>query len=481
MLLYGNIEVDDIIYDSRKAKTGTIFVCMRGAVTDGHKYAAEAYDKGCRVFLCEEQLALPPDSGVIQIINSDTRLELAKISAQFFGYPAKKLKIIGVTGTKGKTSVAAYIFNILNRSGIKAGFIGTTGIIIGEKRISTVNSTPESYELHKTFADMVNNDIEYAVMEVSSQAYKLNRVYGLEFEIGIYTNLSPDHISAGEHENFEEYKYYKTQLFKNSKRVIFNADDKYGREMASNAKYLIKSYAVNNQADFMGSDIALWRNDNILGVQYKYNGEEVYVKTPGIFSVYNSLAAISACETLGIGINNILRALKNISVKGRFEIVQALPRVVFIIDYAHNELSMRAALETIREYRPKRLICLFGSVGGKAKSRRFGLGQAAGELSDFCIITSDNPDYEDPLDIISEIELGVKSNIKNCAYIVIADREKAVEYAVLNAAEGDVILFAGKGHEDYQIIKGEYVPFSETEIIKRTCESILLSSCQTYI
>ena len=472
MNLYGISGINDIVYDSRKAAPDTLFVCMRGAVTDGHKYAKSAYEKGCRIFLCEEELSLPGDS--VQIIKKDTRLELAKISARFFDYPAKKLKTIGVTGTKGKTSVELYIYNSLLRAGKKAGLISTNGIFFGDEHILTANSTPESYELHKTFDTMLRHDCEYVVVEVSSQAYKTNRVYGMEFDIGIFTNLSEDHIGSGEHADFDEYKLCKAQLFKNSKVSLINLDDDYAREMISHSNGNFVTYAIKNKADYTASNIGMWRESNSFGTSYILNNSfDVIINSPGIFNIYNSLAAISACDILEIDIKYALDTLRNESLSGRFEIVDALPYATFIIDYAHNELSMRNVLETIRAYNPKRLVCLFGSVGGRTELRRGGLGRIAGELADFCVITSDNPDYEKPLNIMYDIERGLKTNVNPCPYVMIVDRAEAIKYAVENAQDGDIVLLTGKGHEDYQLIEGVKVPFSERELIIQAAQTIL--------
>lgn len=474
MNLYGITGINDIVYDSRKAKPGVLFVCLRGAITDGHKYAMDVYEKGCRIFLCEEELLLPSDS--IQIIKKDTRLELAKISAEFYGYPADKLKLIGITGTKGKTSVVSLIYNALNRAGEKTGCINTIGITIDGVRTPTINSTPESYELHKSFAAMVEYGCEYAVMEVSSQAYKKHRVHGLEFDIGIFMNLSnDDHIGGIEHADFDEYKLCKSKLFNHSKVSVINIDDEYAGDMIkSSSNGNIVTYGINNEADYIASDISLWRDKNMFGIRYLLNKDHVInVKTPGLFTVYNSLAAISVIDILDIDIKYAIDTLRFDSVPGRFEIVDALPYATFIIDYAHNELSLRNVLETIRKYEPKRLICLFGSVGGRTELRRGGLGRIAGELADFCIITSDNPNYEKPLDIMYDIERGLKTNKNPCPYVMIPDRAEAIEYAVKNAMDGDIILLAGKGHEDYQLIDGENVPFSERDLILKSAELIL--------
>ena len=472
MNLYGISGINDIVYDSRKATAGVLFVCLRGAVTDGHKYAASAYEKGCRIFLCEEELSLPGDS--IQIIKPDTRLELAKISAEFFDYPAKKVKLIGVTGTKGKTSVALFIYDSLIRAGKKAGLIVTNGITIGDEHILTNNSTPESYELHKTFDKMVKYGCEYIVVEVSSQAYKTNRVYGLEFDVGVYTNLSEDHIGGAEHADFDEYKMCKSQLFKHSLVSVINIDDSYSGEMIANSNGNVVTFGIKNPADYTATNIELWRDPNSFGIRYILNNTtDIILNLPGVFNVSNSLAAISVCDILSIDVKYVLNTLRNESLSGRFEIVDALPYATFVIDYAHNEASMRNILETIRAYNPKRLVCLFGSVGGRTELRRSVLGKIAGELADYCIISSDNPDFEDPLNIMKGIEIGLNTNENPCPYVMIADRAEAIKYAVENAKDGDIILLAGKGHENYQLINGVKVPFVERDLILKAAQVIV--------
>ena len=472
MNLYGISGINDIVYDSRKATSGTLFVCLRGAVTDGHNYAKSAYDKGCRIFLCEEELSLPGDS--IQIIKNDTRLELAKISAEFFDYPAQKIKLIGVTGTKGKTSAALFIYDSLIKAGKRAGLIGTNGIVFGDEHMLTSNSTPESYELHKTFDNMQKCGCEYIVLEVSSQAYKTNRVYGLEFDIGVFTNLSEDHIGGAEHADFDEYKSCKAQLFKHSKVSVINIDDSYAGEMIANSNGNVVTYGIKNQADYTAADIKLWRDPNSFGISYILNNLiDVVINLPGIFNIYNSLATISVCGILSIDVKYVLNTLRNESLTGRFELVDALPYATFVIDYAHNEASMRNILETIRAYEPKRLVCLFGSVGGRTELRRSKLGKIAGKLADYCIITSDNPDFENPQNIMTDIEQGLKTNVTQCPYVMISDRAEAIKYAVDNAQDGDIILLAGKGHEDYQLIDGKKVPFNERELIIQAAQAIL--------
>ncbi|MBQ4575421.1 MAG: UDP-N-acetylmuramoyl-L-alanyl-D-glutamate--2,6-diaminopimelate ligase [Clostridia bacterium] len=460
------IEVKDIIYDSRREVSGNVFVCLKGFRSDGHIYAKGVYERGCRAFVCMHRLELPEDA--VQIICEDTRIALAEGSMALFDHPERKLKLIGITGTKGKTTVASLIWEILNSAGHKAAYIGTNGINITGVMRPTVNSTPESYILAKSFAEMVECGIKYAVMEVSSQAYLMNRVHGLEFYIGIYTNLSPDHISDVEHPDFENYRDCKAMLFKHSKYSIFNADDEHYTFMARHAASMRVTYAMNAIADFRGQKPDLWRAEDSLGINFDCHSEgsinKIELRIPGVYNVYNALAAVAASRIIGIPMEVILQSLSSAVVKGRFEMVRALPNVTMIIDYAHNDLSLRSVLETIRRYHPKRLICLFGSVGGKSHMRREELGRAAGELCDYCIITSDNPDYEEPMEIMKGIEKGILPT--GCRYKMIEDRTDAVKAAVEGALAGDVILFAGKGHEDYQLIKGERVPMSERAIIE---------------
>ncbi len=462
-----NTEVSDIIYDSRKAKSGTMFVCLVGAVSDGHNFASSAYRNGCRIFMVERELELPTD--VLQIIVEDTREGLAYASAAFFEYPARSLMIIGITGTKGKTTTASIIADILNKGGINTAYIGTTGISFCGEHRPTKNTTPESYELHKAFSEMVNSGVTSVVMEVSSQAMYMKRVAGIRFHIGVFTNLSHDHIGGVEHPTFEHYMSCKAKLFTQCRYGIFNSDDPHYTEMLKTARSINSTFGTREDIahDVCAKELKITKNGNIFGIEFLCRtilGERKYeLRMPGEFNVYNALAAISVAERMRIPGEIIAEALATATVKGRFEIVDALPGAVTIIDYAHNGLSMKSALETIRKYEPMRLVVLFGSVGGRSQMRRAELGEIAASLSDYCIITSDNPDSENPDDIIADIEKVVAET--TCPYITITDRTEAVRYAIDNARDGDCILFAGKGHEEYQLINGENVPYSDKDAI----------------
>ncbi len=470
-MILGGVQVDKIVCDSRLADSRTAFVCITGAVTDGHFYALSAYKAGCRLFICEYHVDLPSDA--VCLIVPDTRIALAELSAEIYGHPADRLKIIGVTGTKGKTTVSFLLYKALNEAGRKTALVGTNGIYINDRHTSTVNSTPESCELHRIFTEAADNGAEFLVMEVSSQAYKLSRVYGIKFEIGIFTNLSCDHIGPTEHSDYDDYRSCKAKLFSHSKHSIINADDDECMYMSYNAAGTIAyystghingSYAAENESDgfYTASEIRREYDPGFLGVSFIYDKNRYKLKIPGIFNVSNAMAVIAACDRIGIDTRHVLRSLAETDIKGRFEQVETIKDRMFIIDYAHNGASLKGTLETLREYHPERLVCLFGSVGGRTKLRRAELGKAAAHAADFLIITSDNPDNENPLDIIEDIQ----RNVGVCPHVCIPDRHKAIQFAVMNSLPGDIVLFAGKGHEEYQLINGVRVPFSEIDIIK---------------
>lgn len=461
------IEIDAVEYDSRKAKSPeTLFFCMPGARMDGHDFAPALYDAGCRAFVVERELSLPDDA--VQIVVPHARESLAHLSARFYGNPADKLKLIGLTGTKGKTTTAILIREILCSCGIPCAYIGSNGILIGDRHYETVNTTPESRELHRYFAMMVEAGVTHCIMEVSSQALNNYRVCGLTFETAVYTNLAPDHISPTEHPTFDDYRDAKRKLFTRhgARNIVYNKDDANYTCMIDGVQANLVSCGIAADADFRASDIRPYRDSTSLGIDFDvtFGGVKtgIRLRTPGEFSVYNGLEAIAVSVLCGLTVRQAADALRTISITGRFEIVDALPGITFIIDYAHNGFSLTHALEVLREYLPRRLICVFGCIGGRTQGRRKELAQASGSLADFTVITSDNPDNEDPDVIIEDV---LTHFDKSKPYTTITDREEAVRFTVRIAQEGDIVLFAGKGHETYQLVAGEKVPFSEKTII----------------
>lgn len=475
-------KIDNITFDSRNAGSGSVFICIKGARADGHDFAGNAYSNGCRVFVCERSLDLPDDA--VQILCDSTLIFMAQLADAFYGHPQMKLKIIGITGTKGKTTVTSYIKQILTAAGYKTASIGTNGIEIGDETYPLKNTTPDSITLHRTFSEMVRGGIKYVVMEVSSQAYKLDRVYGISFDVGIFTNLSPDHISPVEHPDYEDYRRCKGRLFENSRVSILNCDDSESSymELHSSGK-IIRVSSSSSDCDYHAENISDYNSSNSMGIRFNMCGGEVEmplkILSPGRYSVCNALLAASAAIELGVDTETIKSALGRAVVKGRFEIVEALPYATVIIDYAHNEISLESVLRAIREHmtetgRGGRLICLFGAVGGKAEMRRRGLAAASSKYSDYVILTDDNPDFEEPEKIISEVIDGFDDGFDR--YKAITDREKAIRYAVDMLDKGDVLLLAGKGHETYQIVKGKKVPFEEKKIVLSEAEKILSES-----
>lgn len=453
-------------YDSRKTAAGSLFFCMPGANFDGHAFAPKVYEAGCRAFVVEHPVDLPEDAA--QVIVESSRAALAALSAVFYGEPAKELKILGITGTKGKTTTAILVKEILCSCGINCGYIGSNGVSYLDRTAETVNSTPESRELHRIFREMADAGVTHVIMEVSSQALCTHRVDGLHFDTVLYTNLGRDHISPIEHASMEEYRDAKRRLFTDfsANNIIWNADDEHGAYMVDGSDGKRISYAIRKDADFRGSDLRPYRDETSLGIEFDvaHDGVRtgVRLRTPGAFSIYNGLAAIAACTCYGVTVRECADALRTISINGRFEVVDAVPGATFLIDYAHNGMSLSSALNELRAYHPKRLICIFGTVGGRTQERRQELAEASSQYADYSIITSDNPNFEDPDVIIAEI---VSHMDGNALYTTVTDREEAVRFAVRIAEEGDILLFAGKGHETYQLIEGKKVPFSERAII----------------
>lgn len=563
-VLQGSLETDvlDIIYDSRKISGGTMFVCMVGAVTDGHQYIPDAVEKGASAIVVERAEAaaqIPDDITVIKVASA--RYALALMSAAYFDYPAEKLTTIGLTGTKGKTTTTYIINDVLRRAGKKAGLIGTIAVVIGDKSTPAKNTTPESYEIHRFMAQMVEAGCEYAVMEVSSQGFKLDRTAGIMFDYGVFTNLSPDHIGPGEHADFDEYLRCKSMLFRQCRTGIVNIDDEHteavleghtcnlvtfsvredqgtkacapcgksridggpdkrmdakaaggnmaalpeheekhggqhdgqsgdridggpsssfagkqtdgtaGKQAANGGAGLVASDLAG--ADLAASDLEFLKEDGKLGMAFTASGLmecRAKIHIPGYFSVYNALTTMAVCCQLGVREQDILAGLEAVQVKGRVEMIPVSKDFSVIIDYAHNEVSTRSVLETLKQYEPNRLIAVFGCGGNRSKVRRYDIGRVAGELADLCILTSDNPRFETVSDINNDIKAGLAGHDAN--YIEIEDRKEAIAYAITHAQPGDMIVMLGKGHEDYVEIAGKKYHFSEHEAIAEIVEDI---------
>lgn len=468
-LLQGSFETEvrDIIYDSRKIAPETMFVCMVGAVTDGHKYIPDAVEKGASVIVLEreeEAAQIPENITVLKVASA--RLALALMSAALFDHPARKLVTIGLTGTKGKTTTTYMIKKVLEMAGKKVGLIGTIGAMIGEEHLPSKNTTPESYELHRMFAAMVEAGCEYVVMEVSSQGLKLDRTAGILFDYGIFTNLSPDHIGPAEHASFEEYMECKSLLFRQCRIGIVNADDEHVEGILKGHTCEVKTFSAEKEADLMASDIGFINEDGKLGMHFKVSGCmdcQAKVHIPGRFSVYNSMETMLVCHLAGISDEAILEGLSKVQVKGRVEMLPVSKDYTLIIDYAHNEVSTRSVLTTLMEYHPKRLICVYGGGGNRSKLRRYDMGEVTGEMADLCVLTCDNPRDEEIRDINNDIKVGLARS--NGKYIEIDDRKEAIAYCMKNAKPGDMIVLLGKGHEDYQEIKGVKYHFDEREAV----------------
>ena len=461
------IEITEFTNDSRKEMhEGSAFICIKGAVFDGHDYVADMAAKGASAVIVERDVEAPEGVTVIKV--ADTRYAQALASAAYFGYLADELKVIGITGTKGKTTTTYMVKSILEGVGHKVGLIGTIESIIGDEVIPSKNTTPESFTIHEYFRKKVDAGCDCVVMEVSSQGLMLHRTAGIPFEIGIFTNLGEDHIGPNEHADFEDYKRCKGLLFKQCKLGIANVDDAHFADVFREATCKIETFGFSEKADLRATDVRLVSTPGHLGVAYKASGLmnfDVEIDIPGTFSVYNSLTAIAVCSHFDVPAEKIAAALKVAKVKGRIEMVKVSEDFTLMIDYAHNAMSLESLLTTLKEYNPKRLVCLFGCGGNRSKARRYEMGEVSGKLADLTIITSDNPRFEEPQDIINDIKIGIgKTEGK---YVEIIDRKEAIRYAIDEARVGDVIVLAGKGHESYQLIMGKRVPFSEKEIVKR--------------
>lgn len=466
--LQGDLEKDvkAVVYDSRKVEQDSLFICIVGANFDGHKFADEVTKKGAGVLIVSQKVEVSDESVTVLLVEN-TRYAMAFISAAWFGHPAEKMKVIGITGTKGKTTTTYLVKSILENAGHKVGLIGTIEVIIGKEHIHAQNTTPESYLLQEYFAKMVEAGMDTVVMEVSSQALKLHRSQGFMFDYGIFTNLEPDHIGPNEHESFEDYLYCKSLLFRQCKIGLLNGDDAHTEAILKNHTCQVETFGLSENCSLRATKLQLDDKPGRLGVKFTVEGGEpfeVEVPTPGKFSVYNALTAIAICRHFGVTTQDIKKALLLAKVKGRIEMVELPKDFTLLIDYAHNAMALESLLSTLKEYKPNRLVCLFGCGGNRSKDRRFEMGEVSGKLADFTIITSDNPRFEEPETIIADIKTGIAKT--DGAFVEICDRKEAIRYAILNGKPGDIVVLAGKGHEDYQEIKGVKYPMDERVLIK---------------
>ncbi len=459
-----DVEIKDIIYDSRKVIGGCAFVALKGYNVDGHRFIPDAVERGAVALVVEDDGIAYEGVTVVRV--QDARATLALMSVEYFGHPADELTTVAVTGTKGKTTTVAMIRSILETAGIKTGTIGTLGILIGERIYKTNNTTPESYEIQQAMRHMLNDGCRAMVIEASSLGLKWHRTDGILFDYGIFTNFSSDHIGDSEHKDMAEYLSCKRMLFSRCKVGIINKDDENAQAVIAGHTCSIETYGYDEGADLVAHGDELVARSGFIGVRFDTTGVEelsVEVAIPGRFSVYNALAAIALCRHFDIDRRAILDGLSHVKVKGRVEAVPVPGSYTMLIDYAHNAVSMENVLTTLREYHPHRLITLFGAGGNRPKSRRYEMGEVSGRLSDLSVVTEDNSRYEDVMDIIADIKVGLDK--VGGSYIVIPNRIDAIRYCIENAEDGDIIVLAGKGHEDYQEIRGVKYHMDEREII----------------
>ena len=469
-----DLEITTLTDHSEKTSRESVFVCIRGQRFDGHTLAPRAYERGCRIFVAEEPLSLPEDACVLVTPNS--RKTLSQLACTLWDNPSEKMHVIGITGTKGKTTTANMLAHILNSVGVPTGYIGTNGISYGATQLQTANTTPDPLTLQKTLADMHRCGIRAVVMEVSSQGLMQHRVAGIRFGTVLFTNLYLDHIGTSEHPSFEHYRATKHSLFTDfaSPNAVWNIDDPATPMMrigCTALRNLTISCAQN--ADYLAQNTRPLRDTKGLYSLFRLIAEdkemECRLRLLGDHNVYNALLAVAVAHgVFQVPLALAVESLEKLSIRGRAECISLPNGAICVIDYAHNGESLRHLLTSLRVYNPSRLICLFGSVGERTQVRRRELGEVAGELADLSIITSDNPGTEEPMQIIDEIAAAFGDNRK--AYIKIPDRSDAIRCAISMLTKDDILVLAGKGHEEYQLIGREKIPFSEREIILDTLD-----------
>ncbi len=495
-----DVEVGEVVYNSKNVTKNCLFVAMKGARFDAHDVLSEVASNEAGAIVIEHECDLPPNVTVIKVENA--RKALALLAANHFGNPIKKMTSIAITGTKGKTTTAHMVKTILEADKKKVGIIGTNGIVIGDRKIPSVNTTPESFELHRIFHEMVNAGCDAVVMEASSQGVKMFRTYGILFDFGIFTNISPDHIGPNEHESMEEYLQCKADLFLQCRRILLNGDDEASAFIRENLKKhggynkdeivenseirreesMTKSSRIPSElftfgtlpsCDYRFKDVAFHSSPDYMGIRFSVEGAKkllVDAAIPGHFNAYNALAAVAVCDLLGTSEEILSNALTGIHVDGRMEIAHVSNDITVIVDYAHNAVSMEVLLDTLRDYQPKRLVIVFGCGGNRAKERRYSMGEIAGKKADLSILTADNSRFEKVEDIIRDIKEHLIPT--GGAYMEIPDRKEAIYYAISQAKPGDLIAIIGKGHEDYQEVNGVRTHFLDREVVQEAVKSL---------
>lgn len=469
-------EVTSVEFDSRRVRTGSVFVCIKGFNVDGHSFVRNAALAGasCAVvdssregFSENELIEAVQGTGCVIAETKDTKKALALTAAALNGHPEREMNIYGITGTKGKTTSTFMLRSILCASGTKTGLIGTVCNIVGDEKMHAKHTTPESSEIFGMMRSLRDIDTDSLVMEVSSQGLKLDRVYGIRYKVAAFTNLYEDHIAPEEHPDMEDYFSCKLKIFDNCDTAVVNADCGQAKQICDYASSRCKvlTYGMDSDADFRARDLRLERRDHVTGTAFTVTGGYVtgdfFVALPGRFNVSNALCAIAMAYCAGCGMESMRQALASISVPGRMQPVENKLGLNILVDYAHNAAALENAVETLKEYTEGRVITVFGCGGDRSKTRRFEMGEVSGNLSDYTVITSDNPRTEDPMAIIGNIVTGIgKTNGK---YEVEADRASAIKRAISLAKPGDTVLIAGKGHEDYQIFADRTIHFDDAE------------------
>lgn len=464
-----DIDIKNLTIDSRKAGADSLFACISGFKADGHSFIQKAYDRGCRAFLCEKKVEGIPDDACVFLTDS-TRRTLPQVAARFYGNPSEKFNLIGVTGTNGKTSTTYFMESVLKTLGRKTAVIGTVEIRIGEERLEldlTTSTTPDVIDLNYIFSLMAQKGVDDVIMEVSSHGLELNRVDCVDFDYGIFTNLTQDHLDF--HKTMDNYCRAKAKLFKMCKKGAVNGDDIWCDKIVREATCSVTTFGMDKTADLRAENIEYLMDR----VNFQVNINEKMVPfelmVPGRFSVYNALGVIATALSMGIAVEDIQRGIKNIKgVPGRIQNIPNDKGINVIVDYAHTPDGVENILNAVREFTDNKIITVFGCGGDRDKTKRPIMGEIAGRLSDYCVVTSDNPRSEEPEDILKDIQVGIDKATKN--YELVTDRREAIFKAVMLAEKGDSVVIAGKGHEDYEIFKDKTIHFDDTEVAKEALE-----------